>query len=130
MMKVILVTVAILMLWSSSATAQERLTGALCVADLDKLCPGIQPGKNRLRTCMREHIRDLSFPCLERLAKFAEVRGTRNDCRAHIQKQCAGVERRQFGDCLRSAVASLSDSCKDALVRAVRRPRSGDYRRQ
>jgi hypothetical protein len=122
--KIILMIGVILMLWSSSATAQERLTGAPCVADLDRLCPGIQPGNDRLRTCMREHVRDVSFPCLKRLAKFAEVRRLRNDCRAHIHKQCASVERGQFGDCLRSAVDSLSDSCKDALVRAVRRARS------
>ena len=126
MVKIILMIGAILMLWPVSAGARERLTGAPCVADLDRLCPGIQPGNNRLRACMREHVRDVSFPCLERLAKFAEVRGFRNDCRAHMHKQCASVERGQLGDCLRSAVASLSDSCKDALVRAVRRARSSD----
>ena len=126
MVKIIMMIGAILMLWSSSATAQGRLTGAPCVPDLDRLCPGIQPGNNRFLTCMREHLGDVSSPCLERLAKFAEVRELRNDCRAQIQKQCASVERGQFGDCLRSAVASLSDDCKDALVRAVRRARSGD----
>ena len=121
MMKIILMIGAILMLWSSNATAQGRLTGAPCVPDLDRLCPGIQPGNDRLRTCMREHVRDVSFQCLERLAKYAEVRGHRSDCGAHLRKQCASVERGQFGACLRSAVASLSDTCKDDLVRAVRR---------
>ena len=126
MVKIILMIGAILMLWSSSTTAQERFTGAPCVADLDRLCPGIRPGNDRLLACMREHVRDVSFPCLVRLAKYAEVHRLRNDCRGHIQKQCASVERGQFGDCLRSAVASLGDSCKDALVQAVRRARSGD----
>ena len=122
-MKIILMIGAVLMLWSSNATAQERLAVRHCVADLRKLCPGIQPGNNRLRACMREHIRDVSFPCLVTLAKFAEVRRSHNDCSAHLQQQCAGVERGggQFGACLRSAVASLSDTCKDALARAVRR---------
>jgi hypothetical protein len=72
--KIILVIVAIFMLSSSSTTAQERLAGAPCVPDLRELCPGIQPGNDRLRVCMREHIRDVSYPCLVRLAKFAEVR--------------------------------------------------------
>src|SRR5262249_32110357 len=101
---------AILMLWSSNATAQQRLAVGHCVADFKKLCPGVLPGIDNLRTCMREHIRDVSFPCLVTLAKFAEVRRSLNEeCSAHIRQQCASVERGkgQFGACLRSAVASL-----------------------
>ena len=126
MVKIILVTGAILMLWSSNATAQQRLAVGHCVADLRRLCPGVPPGNNNLRVCMREHIRDVSFPCLVTLAKFAEVRRTLNEeCNAHIRQQCVNVERGggRFGACLRSAVASLSDTCKDALARAVRRAR-------
>ena len=127
MVKIILMIGAILMLWSSTATAQERLAVGHCVADLGKLCPGVPPGNNNLRACMREHIRDVSFPCLVTLAKFAEVRRSlKEECSAHLQQQCAGVDRAggQFGTCLRSAVASLSDTCKYALARAVRRARS------
>ena len=126
MVKIVLMIGAILMVWSSNATAQERLAVGHCLADLRKLCPGIQPGNNRLRACMREHIRDVSFPCLVTLAKFAEVRRSLNEeCSAHIRQQCANVERGggRFGACLRSAVASLSDTCKDALARAVRHAR-------
>ena len=112
-MKIILMIGAILVLWSSNAAAQERLAVGHCVADLRRLCPGVQPGNNRLRACMREHIRDVSFPCLVTLAKFAEVRRTLSEeCNAHIRQQCANVERGEgrFGACLRSAVASLSDT--------------------
>jgi hypothetical protein len=123
--KIILMIGTILIWWSSNATAQERLVGH-CIADLRNLCPGIPPGNNALRACMREHIRDVSFPCLVTLAKFAEVRGSHKECSAHLRQQCAGVERGggQFAACLRSAAASLSDTCKDALARAVRRARS------
>jgi hypothetical protein len=125
--KIILMIGAILMLWSSNATAQERLAIGHCAADLRRLCPGVVPGNNRLRVCMREHIRDVSFPCLVTLAKFAEVRRSlKGECSVHVQQQCANVERGggKFAACLRSAVASLSDTCKDALARAVRRVRS------
>jgi hypothetical protein len=126
MVKIILMIGVLLMLWSSNATAQERLAVGHCVADLRSLCPGVPPGNNNLRACMRERIREVSLPCLVTLAKFAEVRGRRKDCSAHLRQQCASVERAegQFADCLRSAVASLSDTCKDALARAVRRARS------
>ena len=65
MVKIVLMIGAILMVWSSNATAQERLAVGHCLADLRRLCPGVQPGNNRLRACMREHIRDVSFPCLK-----------------------------------------------------------------
>src|SRR5262249_48803459 len=123
--KIILMIGVILMLWSSNATAQERLAVGHCVADLRKLCPGVPPGNDNLRACMREHIRDVSFPCLVTLAKFAEVRRSLKECSAHLQQRCASVERGggKFGACLRSAVASLSETCKDTLARAVRRAR-------
>ena len=126
MAKIILMIAAILMLWSSNATAQERLAVGHCVADFRKLCPGVPPGINNLRVCMREHIRDVSFPCLVTLAKFAEVRRFLKQCSEHLQQQCGSVERggEEFGACLRSAVASLSDTCKYALARAIRRARS------
>ena len=92
MVKIVLMISAILVLWSSNAAAQQRLAVGHCVADLRKLCPGIPPGNNNLRACLREHIRDVSFPCLVTLAKFAEVRRSLKECSAHLQQQCANVE--------------------------------------
>jgi hypothetical protein len=126
--KIILTIAAILMLWTSNATAQGRLAVGSCVIDLRNLCPDIPPGNNNLRACMREHIRDVSSACLFTLAKFTEVRGSLKECSAHLHQQCARVERAGFGVCLRSAVASLSDTCKDALARAVRRTASSHHR--
>ena len=54
MAKIVLMIGAFLMVWSSNATAQERLAVGHCVADLRRLCPGVSPGNNRLRACMRE----------------------------------------------------------------------------
>jgi tRNA A37 threonylcarbamoyladenosine dehydratase len=137
MAKIILMIGAILMVWSSNAMAQEgrkaheeqfAKSHPRCVADFNRLCPNIPLG-DKLRDCLREHIRDVSSPCLVTLAKFAEVRRTLGEeCSAHIQQQCANVERGggKLADCMRSAIASLSDTCKDALARAVRRVRTSD----
>jgi hypothetical protein len=67
--KIILMIGTLFMLWSSNATAQQRLSGAPCVPDLRKLCPGIQPGNDRIRNCLREHIRDVSLS----FASFATI---------------------------------------------------------
>ena len=90
-MKIVLMIGAILMLWSSNATAQERLAVGHCVADFRKQCPGVAPGINNFRTCMKEHIRDVSFPFLMSLAKLAEVRKSHEECSAHPRQQCASV---------------------------------------
>ena len=120
---IILTIGTILLLWTSSATAQRRSAVGHCLVDLKRLCPGIDPGEGRLRACMREHIGDVSYPCLVTLAKFAEVYGYDQTCRAHLKQQCATVSRKggQFGVCLKSAIDSLSDSCKDELQRALHR---------
>ena len=110
---------------SESATAQQGVTIGACAADMRKLCPNVQPGEDRLRDCMDEHLYDASSLCVEALAKFAEVDEARSDCRSHLQQQCGSVQRGggQFEACLKSAVASLSDSCKSALARAAHRAR-------
>src|SRR5579871_2507096 len=123
MVKTILILGAISVVLPSSATARVRLAIRQCVADLGVLCPESQPGDGLLRICLRDHLREVSFSCLVTLAKFAEVRGFRQECSAHLRQQCAGVAREQLGTCLSSAVASLSDDCQDTLARAIRRPR-------
>ena len=124
MMKIILMIGAILMLWSSNATAQERVAvaGGKCRADLQKLCRGIPPGNDNLRNCMREHLREVSLPCAVALARFATVRKSHPECGAHLRQQCKGVKREggEFEACLKSAIDSLSHTCKDALGGAVR----------
>ena len=123
MMKIVLMIGAILMLWSSNATAQERVAvaGGKCRADLQKLCPGIPPGNDNLRNCMREHLREVSLPCAVALARWATVRKSHPECGAHLRQQCKGVKREggEFEACLKSAVDTLSGTCKDALAGAV-----------
>jgi hypothetical protein len=121
--KIILMIGSILMLWSSNATAQERVAvaGGKCRDDLQRLCPGIPPGNDNLRNCMREHIRDVSPPCLVALARFATIRKLHPECSAQLRQQCASVNRKggEFEACLKSAVDGLSDTCKDALGQTI-----------
>src|SRR5262245_56130625 len=65
----------------------------------EQQAPGLHEGAHR----------DVSFPCLVTLAKFAEVcRSLNEECGAHIKQQCANVERvaGRFGACLRSSWVS------------------------
>lgn len=109
----------LLVVCASSATAQKKLEVGHCVADLKRLCAGIEPGNDRLQACMEEHLHDVSTPCLVTLSKLDEVREFDKECSEHLKQQCGTVESGQVGACLKSAVASLSHTCKDELARAV-----------
>ncbi|MDH6231746.1 hypothetical protein M2281_002344 [Mesorhizobium soli] len=124
MVKIILTIGATLMLLSSSATAQEKL--GPCGADLRTLCPNVQPGNDRLRLCMREHLHEVSDRCLMQLAKFAKVRRLHPECGDYLKQQCGQVERGggRFEVCLKTALGGLSDFCKDELARAVTMPKT------
>jgi len=110
---------AAVMLWSPNATAQDTLAVGACMADAKSLCPGVGgAGLEPLRGCFRDHVKEVSGACLLSLAKLLEVDA---ECRAHVKQQCDNVQSGEgrLEACLRTAVETLSDSCKDAIVRAV-----------
>ena len=117
LMRVIVAVGAAFVLWSPNVAAQDAV--AACMADARSLCSGTGGrGLEPLRGCFRDHVKEISGKCLLSLAKLLEVDEA---CRAHIRQQCADV---QIGEgrldaCLRTAVDTLSDSCKEAIVRAV-----------
>jgi hypothetical protein len=117
--RVIVAISAAFILWSPKIAAKETLAVGACMKDAKSLCGGIAgTGIEPLRGCFRDHVKEISGACLLSLAKLLEVDPK---CRAHVKQQCGNV---QIGEarleaCLRTAVDTLSDSCKDAIVRAV-----------
>ncbi|KRR19163.1 hypothetical protein CQ14_27925 [Bradyrhizobium lablabi] len=124
MIKIALMVCAALMPLASNATAQETQVGP-CTADEIKLCAGIQPGRDNLRACFREHMHELSDACLLALVRLSALDQT---CRERLNQECASVEPGQgrLEACLRSAAAKLDDDCKGALSRAI--PGAGNVR--
>jgi hypothetical protein len=96
--------------------AQETVAVKACMADAKSLCPGTTGAG--LGGCFRGHLKEVSDACALSLAKLAEVDPA---CLAHFRQQCANVKIGEGGleACLKTAADSLSDGCKDALVRAV-----------
>ena len=126
MIKIALMVCAALMPLASSMAAQKDVASRRpCTADEMRLCAGIQPGRDNLRACFREHIHELSDACLLALARFSAVDKT---CRERLSRECTGVEPGQgrLESCLRSAAAKLDDYCKGALSRAI--PGAGKVR--
>jgi len=121
MLKSILVVAVALALWSSSVTARERWGVGACAVDIKAFCAGVRPGEGRIRSCVKEHLKDLSEPCQGRLARLA---ANQRVCAADVKEKCANISLRRHRTaritaCLKPALANLSDPCKDALAQAV-----------
>ena len=118
MIKIVLMVCVALILLASNATAQKTLPVGPCTADELRLCAGIQPGRDNLHACFREHIQELSDTCLVALARLSALDKT---CRERLNQECAGVQPGQgaLESCLRSAAAKLDDYCKGELSRAI-----------
>jgi len=76
-MKYMLMPVALLLVLSAGAAlaADQPLSQsprAACKSDVDKLCPGIQPGGGRIIACLKQNEAQVSAACKDALAKARE----------------------------------------------------------
>jgi hypothetical protein len=111
MLKSVLAIAAALSLFGSSAVAQTRARA--CLADIKKVCAGVDPGEGRIAGCVKEHLTELSTPCQNLLAATAAAA---KQCTADVKQKCADARRRtEKLVCLKSALANLGDDCKTAI---------------
>lgn len=111
---------AVLLLLGSSAMAQQGPAKA-CAGDIRTLCGSVQPGQGRIAACVKEHFKELSQPCQDRLA--AAAAGARA-CAADVKEHCANVRRRgAIVACIRATLADLSDTCRAAISQVAARRR-------
>lgn len=54
--------------------AQMQQIRAVCEADVQRLCPGIQPGGGRLLQCLQQNAPEVSEPCTAKLAELGAMR--------------------------------------------------------
>ena len=121
MLKILSICAASSFLFVSGAMAQSGDGGksgiGACRADIKKVCGDIKSGGNRVATCLKEHVADLSDPCKARLAEVAAARTT---CSADIEKhQCGTKSRIQKVTCIKDVLANLGDDCKAAITAVV-----------
>jgi len=100
------------LLVASPALAQGLQPGKACKADLDKVCPGVQPGEGRILACLEGKTDQLSQACKDDVSK--KLVSLYKGCKPDAEKFCSTVERGEgrVMQCLRDNEASLSKSCK------------------
>jgi hypothetical protein len=93
-----------------------------CRTEVERLCPGVEPGDGRIRDCMRAHRLELSPDCR---ARFEERRALRLEqgarillaCKEDIEALCREVPigEGRWRRCLTDNVDRLSAACRDLL---------------
>jgi hypothetical protein len=94
------------------AFAQGLEPGKACKADLEKLCPGVEPGHGRILACIEGKTDQLSQACKDDVSKKLDA--FYKACKADADNLCASVVRGEgrLIQCLKDNEASLSKSCK------------------
>ena len=72
-MKIALTPLAALIIFTSTLAlaADETKRGplAVCKADAEKLCPGVEPGEGRMAACLTKNESQVSAACKDAMAK-------------------------------------------------------------
>jgi hypothetical protein len=55
--------------FAADAPAAGAQVSDACKADIQKLCPDVQPGEGRIKACVKEHKDQLSSECKADMAK-------------------------------------------------------------
>jgi hypothetical protein len=94
------------------AFAEGLQPGKACKADLEKVCPGVEPGHGRILACLEGKTDQLSQACKDDVSK--KLVAFYKACKPDAEKLCASVERGEgrIMQCLKDNEASLSKSCK------------------
>jgi hypothetical protein len=79
---------ALIVATGMSAGHAKRVVVKACGADIKAQCAGVQPGKGRIRACVKEYFKNLSEPCQTVLLKATAVGKA---CAADIKQNCAGT---------------------------------------
>jgi hypothetical protein len=80
-----LLSLALLALLELAPMAQAAMP--FCRADVARLCPGVEPGNNRVVNCLRAHKMELSGGCVKELLEFQVGR----NCGVDLEHFCGNV---------------------------------------
>lgn len=60
---------------AGAQTAPNPAMRAACQGDVQRLCPGIQPGGGRIGECLKAHLQQISPQCLQAIKAARQAKG-------------------------------------------------------
>jgi hypothetical protein len=90
-------------------------SGGGCKADVERLCPGTQPGHGHVMSCLRGKEDQVSAECKAHIEEMHQkFQAAKAACQPDVQQFCQDVQPGggRVMQCLRAHEAELSDACK------------------
>jgi hypothetical protein len=100
------------------ALATEPAGERPCMEEIEKFCKDVQPGEGGVVQCLRDHDRELSATCRDKVKvvvqRFEEAK---HICAKDIEKFCAGVKPGggRLIKCLKPHIDELTPACREEL---------------
>lgn len=82
-----------------------------CAKDAERLCGGIDPGKNQIYICLSNYESQLTSACKQELKEFRKKTESKNPCFADLADYCSDVEGEKIQYCLLKNESRLSPAC-------------------
>ncbi|MFL5785901.1 MAG: hypothetical protein ACJ76H_14885 [Bacteriovoracaceae bacterium] len=82
-----------------------------CAKDAQRLCGGIDPGKNQIYKCLSDYEDQLTSACKQEMSKFRQKTLAKNPCFADLADFCADVKPEKAEYCLLKNENRLSPTC-------------------
>ncbi len=121
-MKLVIISLSLLLSVSVFAQNAESSKDHPCAADVKKFCSGVEKGQGRIAKCLKEHEKEISPACTEKMAAGKEKMKARakeivESCKEELQKFCKEVKPGGGAKlkCLESHKAEVGEKCKAAL---------------
>jgi len=117
----VVVFVCVVWLVATNVYAQ---TSRPCAEDVEKFCKDVQPGGGRLVECLKQHEKELSGPCKQRMEEARErAKEVHQACGDDVHKFCGEVTpgKGRVARCLKEHANQLSPECKKELEEAKKR---------
>ena len=97
----------------SRADAEEQKLA--CAEEITQYCKGVKPGGGRLLVCLKEHERDLSSVCREKVAGLEKLlMEAQQICAGDTEKFCKGIQpgEGRIARCLKEHIQEISPNCR------------------
>ncbi len=89
-----------------------------CAKDVERLCPGVQPGEGRIVQCMKAHQNEVSPECkTDMQAKEERFKHAKEACQGDVDQFCKGVDpgEGRIMHCLKEHESQISAKCRSAF---------------
>ena len=100
----------------SRAYAEEQKL--ICSEEIAQYCKGVKPGGGRLLICLKEHEKDLTPICREKVAEIEKrLKEAKQICAADTEKFCKGIQpgEGRIAKCLNEHIEEISLACREKV---------------